>query len=92
MAGVTKAMSRLSEGSTGILFLNRGAQDGHFLNVVKKGEEVQYWCAQSGRRVTDPINEFSLGTVQGRSFDVISVDLMVTSKGGGPVKLKGSLP
>ena len=93
MAGVTKAMSQLEEGSTGILFLSRGKDaPGHFINVVKKGGEVQYWCAQTGKRIADPIKEFSLGSIQGQSFDVISVDLMVTSKGGGPIILKGRLP
>jgi len=90
LEGVTKAMSGLPDGSTGVLFLSRGEQPGHFINVVNKGGEIQFWCGQSGRRVTDPIKEFSLGKIGGQSFDVVGADLMITSKGSRPV-IKGSL-
>ena len=88
MASVAKAMSKLPEGSTGVLFLSRGENPGHFVNVVNKGGEIQYWCGQSGRRVIDPIKEFSLGR---KGWDIGEVDLMITSKGGGSV-VKGRLP
>jgi RHS repeat-associated protein len=93
MAGVEKTMSRLPEGSTGILFLSRGKSvSGHFINVVNKGGEIQYWCGQNGKRISDPIKDFELTTpTKSRSYPVVSVDLMITSKGGGPV-IKGSLP
>jgi hypothetical protein len=80
-------MSALPEGSTGILFLSRGKNPGHFVNVVKKAGEVQYWCGQLGQRIRDPIQRFSLGG----KWNISEVDLMITSQGGGPV-LKRSLP
>lgn len=81
IADVTKAMAALPNGSRGILFLSRGPDNpGHFINVINKGGEIQYWCGQSGRRITDPIKEFSLGG----NLDVVAVDLMITARGAKP--------
>src|SRR5262249_4287863 len=91
MAGVARATSQLPEGSTGILFLSRGERvSGHFINLVTKGWEVQYWCGQTGRRSFDPIKELGIVTPR-KTYPVLSVDLIVTSRGGGPV-IKGRLP